>query len=320
MADQILTRIILRNDTEAAWSAANPVLKAGELAISNPELQEDGSYSLPKFKLGIDGVKTWSQIEYCIDTTDLLLKITAINGRIDDVVAQLEGLSTVVGAPAEGEEAATGLYLAIAEEIAARAQADTELEAALKAYVAEEIGKQIHLTTKVVDSIDAVDTPNVLYLIKDNTVAEGKDAYAEYLLIDGNPVKIGTTETSLTGYITQGELTTALEGKVDKVDGKGLSSNDFTTAEKTKLENIAANAEVNVIEKVQIAGVDLSITDKTVNIPVGGESLGVVKSSTAENEVAISSEGKMSVNSLNVNKLVQTEGDVLIIYGGSATE
>lgn len=37
-------------------------------------------------------------------------------------------------------------------------------------------------------------------------------------------------------------LDTALSGKVDKVDGKGLSTNDYTTAEKTKLAGIEAEA------------------------------------------------------------------------------
>lgn len=37
-----------------------------------------------------------------------------------------------------------------------------------------------------------------------------------------------------------------LANKVDKVDGKGLSSNDYTADEKAKLANIAAGAEVNV--------------------------------------------------------------------------
>lgn len=39
---------------------------------------------------------------------------------------------------------------------------------------------------------------------------------------------------------------TALAGKVDKETGKGLSTNDYTTAEKTKLAGIAEGAEVNV--------------------------------------------------------------------------
>lgn len=38
------------------------------------------------------------------------------------------------------------------------------------------------------------------------------------------------------------KLKVLFAGKVDKVDGKGLSTNDFTTAEKTKLAGIADNA------------------------------------------------------------------------------
>lgn len=34
-------------------------------------------------------------------------------------------------------------------------------------------------------------------------------------------------------------ITALLGGKVDKVEGKGLSTNDFTTAEKTKLEGLS---------------------------------------------------------------------------------
>lgn len=40
----------------------------------------------------------------------------------------------------------------------------------------------------------------------------------------------------------------ALEsGKVDKVEGKGLSSNDFTNAYKTKLDGIAAQANKTIV-------------------------------------------------------------------------
>ena len=42
------------------------------------------------------------------------------------------------------------------------------------------------------------------------------------------------------------KLKELIAAKVDKVDGKGLSTNDYTTAEKTKLAGIANGAEVNV--------------------------------------------------------------------------
>ena len=37
-----------------------------------------------------------------------------------------------------------------------------------------------------------------------------------------------------------------IDNKVDKVEGKGLSTNDYTTAEKEKLSGIEDGAEVNV--------------------------------------------------------------------------
>ena len=80
-------------------------------------------------------------------------------------------------------------------------------------------------------------------------------------------------------------------------------------------------AQANVLEKVKINNVELDIAeDKSVNIPVASASLGVVKTSAAENGVAIAADGSMSVNSVNVNKLTQTEGEFLVLYGGSAED
>ena len=46
------------------------------------------------------------------------------------------------------------------------------------------------------------------------------------------------------------ELTVVVNGKVDKVQGKGLSQNDFTNAYKTKLDGIEAGAQVNTVTSV----------------------------------------------------------------------
>ena len=45
-------------------------------------------------------------------------------------------------------------------------------------------------------------------------------------------------------------LTDSLLNKVDKIEGKSLSSNDFTNELKKKLEDIGTNAETNVIEHI----------------------------------------------------------------------
>ena len=75
-------------------------------------------------------------------------------------------------------------------------------------------------------------------------------------------VLAGTVD--LSGYAT----TASLSNKVDKVSGKGLSTNDYTSAEKTKLAGIATSAQVNVIETIKVNGSALSVSNKAVNISV----------------------------------------------------
>lgn len=57
-----------------------------------------------------------------------------------------------------------------------------------------------------------------------------------------------------------------LADKVDKVDGKGLSSNDYTADEKAKLANIAAGAEVNVNADWNAVTGDAAILNKPTNV------------------------------------------------------
>jgi hypothetical protein len=63
---------------------------------------------------------------------------------------------------------------------------------------------------------------------------------------DGTAWDVLAGVVDLSNYVTITAMNTALEGKVDKVEGKGLSTNDFTDALLTKLNGIAEGAEVNV--------------------------------------------------------------------------
>lgn len=74
-----------------------------------------------------------------------------------------------------------------------------------------------------------------------------------------------TYATKATTY-TKNEVNTKLDEKVTVETGKGLSTNDYTTAEKNKLSGIATNAEVNKIDSVKVNGTALTITDKAVDI------------------------------------------------------
>lgn len=66
-----------------------------------------------------------------------------------------------------------------------------------------------------------------------------------------------------------------LNNKVDKEDGKQLSSNDYTTTEKNKLAGISSGAQANVIETVQLNGSSITPTDKTVNVQVSKSTVGL---------------------------------------------
>ena len=71
---------------------------------------------------------------------------------------------------------------------------------------------------------------------------------------------------------TYGELQAleaVVDGKVDAENGKALSTNDYTDAEKAKLAGIAAGAQVNVLETVKVNGTAL-VSDgrKAVDVTV----------------------------------------------------
>lgn len=114
-------------------------------------------------------------------------------------------------------------------------------------------------------------------------------------------------------------LADALAGKVSTETGKGLSSNDYTDKEKTKLANLEIGAQVNILEAISIGGTDAPISDKKVDIPVAtAEKLGVVKGSSAKDQIAVGADGIMSINTVSISKIVQAADETLIINGGNS--
>ncbi len=71
------------------------------------------------------------------------------------------------------------------------------------------------------------------------------------------------------------QVKSKLSGKVDKEEGKQLSSNDYTTTEKNKLAGIASGAQANVIETVQLNGSSITPSNKTVNVQVSKSTVGL---------------------------------------------
>lgn len=112
--------------------------------------------------------------------------------------------------------------------------------------------------TVVVTELPAKGDVNKIYLIP-NESSRANDVYDEYIYLITEQ-KTGWeflgnkhVDVNLKDYYTKAEVNEAIEGvegrttsalalKVDKVDGKQLSTNDYTTSEKNKLQGIATNA------------------------------------------------------------------------------
>lgn len=108
------------------------------------------------------------------------------------------------------------------------------------------IGSVASLTLAVVSTLPDHDiSTSTIYLVP-KSVPGVDDVYDEYVYVNSNWEHIGSTTADLSDYYTITQVNNLLSGKVDKETGKGLSTNDFTTAEKNKLTGIEAGAEVNV--------------------------------------------------------------------------
>lgn len=116
----------------------------------------------------------------------------------------------------------------------------------------------------------ATPSANGLMSSTDKTKLDGIEAGATKVIVEQELVN--ESNNPLAGHVVQEMLGNVIDGvtalgdsKVDKEDGKGLSTNDYTTAEKTKLSGIAANAEVNqnAFSNVKVGGTTVSADIKT---------------------------------------------------------
>ena len=110
----------------------------------------------------------------------------------------------------------------------------------------------------------------------------------------------------------------ALETYKSENDPKVRKNTEDIASIVAKLDTIDENAQENIIEEIKLNGVALAITDKIVDIPAATtEKFGVVKlgSEFQKNEET----DALEIKEVNVNKLVQTDGDVLILNGGLAS-
>lgn len=226
----------------------------------------------------------------------------------------------------------------------------TGLSDALAGKVAVEDGKSLVSDTLIdklegiaegaqVNFIDSVDTDQfkiddakklTLLDIAMSKVTGLQDALDNKVTkVEGARLITSAEATKLEKLVLSDDGTVEISGEINAANVKELDSwintnrdtvlGLLSAANEEKLDGIEAGAQTNKIEAVKVGDTLLEIVEKTVTIPVATSALlGVVMSSNAENKVAVAEDGTMEVNGLNVNKLVQTDGEYLILNGGAA--
>ena len=118
-----------------------------------------------------------------------------------------------------------------------------------------------------------------------------------------------------THYPTEKLVKDSLDGKVDKVEGKGLSTEDYTTAEKTKLAGIAAGAEVNqdAFSNVKVGSTTIAADSKTDTLEIAGGTGIDADGDTADGKVTLSLNSATQLSLGKADSAVQS----VKINGGS---
>lgn len=92
-------------------------------------------------------------------------------------------------------------------------------------------------------------------------------------------------------------------GAVRTIAGKGLSTEDFTTAEKNKLSDVKSGAEANVIDEITVNGTAVTPVNKSVEITIPNEVFRATFGVTTYNEVAAAFNAGYWITCLNGSRL-----------------
>lgn len=267
MAREFLSRIQNKRDTSANWTKNNPVILNGEIILV------DTAEGELRAKIG-DGTKTYTQLPFSDEVLKSLIN-TVANNVADNTAARhshsnkgvldkITGIVTKdnVGSPAHTSDLVdySGFRAGsqrIINQIPKKTSDLTNDSGFLTQHQSlNGLATETYVNTKVAGIV--------------NSAPETLDTLNELAEALGNDPNFATT------------MATELGNKVDKVTGKGLSTNDYTTTEKNKLAGIATNAN-------------------NYSLPVASTTLGGVKSGT---DITVDKNGNVSVNDDSHNHII----------------
>ena len=111
--------------------------------------------------------------------------------------------------------------------------------------------------------------------------------------------KLSTTSTN---PVQNKVVNAALSDKVDKVNGKGLSTNDYTTDEKNKLSGIAAGANKTTVDSALSSSSTNPVQNKVVNTALGTKVDKETNKGLSSNDYTTDEKNKLSGIEAGANK------------------
>lgn len=264
MAREFLSRIQNKRDTSANWTKNNPIILNGEIILV------DTAEGELRAKIG-DGTKTYTQLPFSDEALKSLINTVANNVADNtaarhshsnkDVLDKITGIVTKdnVNSPVHVSDLVDySGFQAGSQQIISQIPKKTSDLTNDSGYLTEHqslsgLATESYVNTKVADIV--------------NSAPETLDTLNELAEALGNDPNFATT------------MATELGKKVDKVTGKGLSTNDLTATLKANYDaaythsqsaHAPSNAERNVIVGIQKNGTDISVNTSTrkVNITV----------------------------------------------------
>lgn len=232
-------------------------------------MPDTSTTNIQSVKLGL----TWEQL------------MAVLNGNFSEIQQQLEstaGAEALITAHNQATDAHADLFKATVKSVAYNQETgvftftygddttktfDTAIEKVVANFALNEAKDGLVLTladgtTQEVSLAKFIDT-YAGSTTTDTTVTIG----------EGKAIQVAINAKAITAAMLSDALAATINGKVDKVEGKGLSTNDYTDAEKEKLAGVAENANNYVL-------------------PVAGTALGGVKNG---GNVVIAADGSASV-------------------------
>ena len=131
------------------------------------------------------------------------------NDLTDDILAKIDDTSDKVAEiEASDYQTADDVQSIVNQILDNGYQTEEDVQDAINAALAN-INKK-----DIVESLDEMTDPNTVYLIASGT---SPNAYDEYIVVDGQPEKIGSTEVDLTGYLKEEELEAITNSEIDTI-------------------------------------------------------------------------------------------------------